>query len=166
MSRARGWSTFKEFLGWVCLYVVVTGIYYVVLEVLFLMNAVFPSGLMSNLLQWFTFGAPIVLMLIGLVSLLPISTAEVGYIRQARTNPAMARESLQEAQRPRNEKRGVGLLLAIAGITLLIGTTPWNVYVLPFNLLGTPVATFVAEISLLILVIMLYKKRLGKYVHY
>jgi len=116
---------------------------------------------MSNLSQWFTLGTPIVLMLIGLVSLLPISTAEVGYIRQARTNPAMARESLQEAQRPRNQKKGVGLLLAIAGITLLIGTTPWNVYVLPFNLLGIPVATLVAEISLLILVIMLYKKRFG-----
>lgn len=155
-------SKWMRALAWFTVYVIVCGSFYAIFGVLSLVYSVFQTRLMENILLWFSIGVPVVLMLIGFVSLLPF--AEYAYTRQGALNPAIAREAYQATQRRRPEKKGLGILLGLAGLTIVVGINPWSILSLLLLLLTGPTPAITIEIVLLILLFTLYRRQLKQYI--
>jgi hypothetical protein len=138
-----------------CIYLIATGVFSTGFAILTLVYALFPTPLINNFLRLFEIIVPLILLGIGMASLLPIS--EHAYTRQAAINPAMARESMRQ-RKGKPEKRELGILMGIVGITIVLRINPWEgffFFILP--LWGIPIVTVLMVITL-ILIIMLYKK--------
>lgn len=139
----------RKLLAWLTLYLIITCSLSTVFAILALVYAIFPTQLFEKLLLFFSIGAPLILIGIGIASLLPLS--EYAYIRQAGINPAIAREGLRH-QRRKREKRELGILLGITGITSLLGIDPWHIFL--FFLmprLGMPIVTSLMAATLVLL---------------
>lgn len=155
-------SKWMRILAWLTIYLIVCGSFYAIFGVLLLVYSVFQTGLMENILLWFSVGVPFVLMLIGVVSLLPF--AEYAYARQGALNPAIARDSFQAMQRRKPEKKGLGVLLGLAGLTIVFGVTPWGILLLLLHFLVGSAPAVTIEIVLLILLFRLCSRQLRQYI--
>lgn len=116
-----------------------------------------------DLLTAAVIGVPLVLILIGITSILPI--AEYAYIRQGYTNPAIARDSQRAYEEWKREKRQTGLMILISAIIVLI-FNPWSILVralLPSSLNNTLAPAFINAV-VTILNAAIYRKWLQKHV--
>jgi hypothetical protein len=71
----------------------------------------------SSTLYWVLLGEGLLLMFIGIAS--GLSTSEYAYIRQGAINPLVMREGMEHYRRE-PEKRGMGILLGVVGITIIL----------------------------------------------
>jgi hypothetical protein len=148
----------KRALLWFMLFLIVTCGLSTSFAILVFIDDVFPLKWVDYLLFLFPWGAPLVLISIGIVSLIPLS--EYAYTRQAGINPAIARESLEHQSREQ-EKRELGLLLGIAGVISILGMNPWHLfYSLIISFIGVRVAAFLMVAALALLVAS-YKRQRG-----
>jgi len=102
-------------------------VYFILAGVVSSVNAVLMFVYLAyrvDLLTVATSGVPVVLILIGITSILPI--AEYAYIRQGYTNPAIARDSHRAYEEWKREKRQTGLMILISAIIVLI-FNPWSI---------------------------------------
>jgi len=156
-------STGMAILAWFCIYLIVTCVFSTCYAVLAFIYEVFPTELMKNLLFLFSLGVPVVLMGIGVVSALPLS--EYAYMRQAGRNPAIARETVRHQKR-KPEKRELGIVLGVVGITTAFGISPWQgFFFLLEPLLGIPTIT-ILMVAFLMLLVRIYRKSLNQYVEF
>jgi hypothetical protein len=70
----------------------------------------------SNMLYWVLLGEGLLLVFIGIAS--GLSTSEYAYIRQGAINPLAMRAGMEHFKRG-PEKRGMGILLGIVGLTII-----------------------------------------------
>jgi len=146
----------REIFAWFVVYLIITGSLSTAFAASALIYTFFPTKLIEDLLYLFSKGIPLILMGIGIVSLLPLS--EYTYTRQAGTNPLIARESVKHQKRKR-EKRELGILLGIAGMTSILGIDPWNtLFFLLSPPLGIPTVTLLMATTLTLLTIAYRKK--------
>jgi len=116
-----------------------------------------------DLLTATALGVPVVLILIGITSILPL--AEYAYIRQGNINPAIARDSQRAYEEWKREKRQTGLMILISAIIVLI-FNPWSILVgalLSPSLNNTLAPAFINAV-VTILNVAVYRKWLQKHV--
>ncbi len=156
----EGFSREKAF-AWLSVYLIASGFLSTVFALLVLVCTYYPTEILQNLSGLFALVAPIVLMGIGIVSVLPFS--EYAYMRQAGINPAIARESIRHQKRG-PEKREFGVLLGIVGITSLFKVSPWDFFfILVEPILGILVVALAMTAALASLTAF-YKRRISGYV--
>jgi uncharacterized membrane protein YkgB len=120
-----------------------------------------PIDLGGNSLFFIYTGVLLILIGIGIVSLLPLS--EYAYMRQAGLNPPIARE-IPKHQRRKRERRELGILLGIVGITTILGINPFSsLFALLSSLLGMPTVTLLMAAALILLIIA-YRRKLHHYI--
>jgi len=150
----------RRLLAWLLLYLIIADALSTLLSVLFFLNTIFPTQLESSL-YWITFGLPLILIVIGIASALPLS--EYAYMREAGRNPVIARESIKHLTR-RRERREIGILMGIVGVTSILGMNPLYFLLSSLSSLIGMLGTSFVMIATLSLLIIIYLKWLGKYV--
>jgi len=121
---------------------------------------VFPASFLDRLLYLFPYGAPLILICMGIVSLIPLS--EFFYLRKGGINPAIAKD-IETARRRGREKKELGMLLGIAGLTAMMGLNPWDILFSSLqSTLNTPAAALLM-IAILAMLAMLYMRLLREY---
>lgn len=156
-------STTEKLLAWFVVYLIVACGFSTVFAVLTLVHIVYPSEMTENMLFLFSMGGSFVLLGIGVASAMPLS--EYAYMRKAGINPAIARESIQH-QRRTPEKRDLGIVLGIVGITCVFGVNPWqSLFFLVGSSVGVPMVTIIMVASLILLV-QLYRKQFQQYLEF
>jgi hypothetical protein len=152
-----------KILAWICLYLVVAWSLPTISAILESANAVFRNELFTRLLFISYIVLPLVLAGVGIVSLLPLS--EYAYMREGGINPPIARESLSHQKRG-PEKKEFGILLGIVGLTTVVGMNPGlALFFFIAPLIGV-LASAVLMVSLFILIVTLYMKKLRQNIQF
>lgn len=129
----------KVLCSLLCLYTLASWALSTVFATVVSLYQVFQAEYFQVLQSLVAIGAPLILIGIGLVSLLPLS--EYFYMRGGGINPAIARESAKHQKRKR-ENRTWGLMMGIVGFTSLFMISPGHVFFrMLINFLEVPLAT-------------------------
>jgi hypothetical protein len=168
MKLTSGSITLMKTLGWFCTYLIVLCAYTTIFTLLISVYALFPSSPLSSVLTIYSIGVRVGFLVVGIGTLLPL--ARYAYTRQAGTNPAIARESFEEIRQGKeeSEKKALGLILGIVGITLFFPIDPWMYLfesLAPYNAAYYPLSILVDAISLILLVA-IYERKLKQHVSY
>jgi len=160
--NTEGFSREKA-IAWLSVYLIISGFLSTVSAMLVLVLTFYPGEVLQSLTGLFALVAPVVLMGIGIVSILPFS--EYAYMRQAGINPAIARESIRHQKRG-PEKREFGVLLGIIGITSLLKVSPWDLFIiLAEPMLGILIVALLMLAGLIVL-ITFYRRKISGYVKF
>ena len=156
-----GYLVSRKVLAWFSAYLIVTGSYSLVFALLVFIQNTFPSAFLENLLFLFSLITPLILIGIGIVSLIPIS--EYAYTREGSKNPAIARQAVTCSRR-KPKKGELGILLGIAGLTLVFRIDPWQIFffsIAPLINMLIVIAIMAVALGSLITI---YRKQLHKYI--
>lgn len=147
-------------LAWFLLYLILAVALSAFFGLLFFLATIFPAQLEGSVF-WITFGVPLILIVIGIASALPLS--EYAYMREAGRNPVIARESMRHLKR-RRERREIGILMGIVGVTSILGMNPLFFLLASFSSSIGMLGTTLVMMATLLLLIIIYLKWLREYV--